>query len=78
MRKANNNRKSKGADKKEIVKVNVEKDEKITMFSAIENILFEIEDSCMAYRDSLEPYLNYISDPQGINTIQSHSYCSIC
>ncbi len=59
-------------------KVNVEKEEKITMFSAIESLLMEIEDSCMAYRDSLESYLNYISDPQGINTIQSHSYCSIC
>ena len=71
MRKANNNRKSKGTDKKEIVIVDVGQDEKITMFSAFENILLEIENSYMAYSDSLEPYLKYISDLQGINTIQA-------
>ena len=71
MRKANNNRKSKGADKKEIVIVTVGQEEKITMFSAFENILLEIEDSYLAYSDSLEPYLKYISDLQGINTIQA-------
>ncbi len=69
MKKANNNRKSKGADKKE--RVNIGQEEKITMFSAFENILQEIEDSYLAYGDSLEPYLEYISDLQGINTIQA-------
>ena len=41
------------------------------MFSSFENILLEIENSYMAYSDSLEPYLKYISDLQGINTIQA-------
>lgn len=71
MKKANNNRKSKGADKKEIVIVSVGQEEKITMFSAFEQILLEMEDSCMAYRDSLKPYLDYITDLQSINTIQA-------
>lgn len=34
MKKANNNRKSKGADKKEIVIVSVGQDEKINMYSS--------------------------------------------
>ena len=69
MSMAKTNKKSKGTNKKETI--NVEQEEKITMFSAIENILMEIKDSCLSYNDSLEPYLDYISDLQGINTIQT-------
>ena len=66
---AKTNKRSKGTVKKETV--HVEQEEKITMFSAFENILVEIKDSCLSYKDSLEPYLDYISDLQGINTIQT-------
>ncbi len=69
MRIAKNNKRSKGTAKKEAV--NVEQEEKITMFSAFENILIEIKDSCFSYKDTLEPYLDYISDLQGINTVQT-------
>jgi len=48
MKKASNKRKSKCLDKKETA--NVEYEEKKTIFSAFEQILLEMEDSCMAYR----------------------------
>ena len=63
------NKRSKGTDKKE--RVNMEQEEKKTMFSAFENILVEVKDSCLSYKGSLEPYLEYICDLQGINTIQA-------
>ena len=66
---AKSNKRSKDTVKKETV--NAEPQERITMFSAFENILVEIKDSCLSYMDSLEPYLDYISDLQGINTIQT-------
>ena len=69
MRKIKTNKQNKNTNT--IETVNVEQQEKITMFSAIEYILEETKDSCLVYRDSLEPYLDYISKLQGINAIQA-------